>query len=96
MLKVVASLRVKKDKIDEFKKTAKDLIDKSRAEEANIFYTLNQSVEDEQQFAFIECWRDQEALKEHEATEHFRNTFPVLGALCDASDQIMVFNEIEY
>ncbi len=96
MLKVVARLTVKKDKIDEFKKTAEDLIKKSNAEEANIFYTLNQNVENEQEFAFIECWKDAEALKQHEATEHFTKTFPMLGALTEGAGAAEVYNEIEY
>lgn len=96
MLKVVARLTVKKDKIEEFKCTAKGLIEKSNAEEANIFYTLNQSVEDEQKFAFIECWRDGEALKAHEATEHFTKTFPVLGGMTEGSEPVEIYNEIEF
>lgn len=96
MLKVVAKLTVKKDKIEEFKKTAEDLIKKSRAEEANFFYTLNQDVKDEQKFAFIECWRDGEALKAHEATEHFTKTFPVLGAMTEGSEPVEIYSEIEY
>ena len=47
MLKIVARLTVKKENIDEFKKTAADLIHKSNAEEGNVFYTLNQNVDDE-------------------------------------------------
>lgn len=96
MLKVVAKLTVKKDKIEEFKTTAKSLVEKSNAEEANIFYTLNQSVEDVQQFAFIECWKDEEALKNHEATEHFTKIFPLLGDLCEGSEPVAIFKEIEF
>lgn len=96
MLKVVAKLTVKKDKIEEFLNTAESLVKKSNAEEANVFYTLNQSVENEQHFAFIECWKDEEALKTHESTEHFTNTFPLLGELCEASEPVMIFKEIEY
>lgn len=96
MLKIVARLTVKKDKIEEFKKTAEDLIQKSNAEEANIFYTLNQNIKDEQKFAFIECWRDGEALKLHEASEHFQKTFPMLGALTEGSEPVEIYSEVEY
>lgn len=96
MLKVVARLTVKRDKIEEFKSVAEDLIRKSNAEEANIFYTLNQNVEDEQKFAFIECWKDGEALKTHEATEHFTKTFPVLGEMTEGSQPVEIYNEVEY
>ena len=95
MLKVVARLTVKKDKIEDFKRAAEDLIKKSNAEEANIFYTLNQSVADEQKFAFIECWRDGEALKAHEATEHFTKTFPVLGGMTEGSEPVEIYTEID-
>ncbi|SEA88181.1 Quinol monooxygenase YgiN [Pseudobutyrivibrio sp. ACV-2] len=96
MLKVVAKLTVKKDKIEEFKKTAEELIKKSNAEEQNIFYTLNQSVEDEQKFAFIECWKDSDALKAHEASEHFTKIFPMLGELAEISAPVELYNEVEY
>ncbi len=96
MLKVVAKLTVKKDKIEKFKKTAEDLINKSNAEAENIFYTLNQNVEDEQKFAFIECWKDRDALKAHEATEHFTKTFPVLGGMTEGSEPVEIYNEVEY
>ncbi len=94
MLKVVARLTVKKDKIEDFKNAAKDLIAKSNAEEGNVFYTLNQSIEDEQKFAFIECWKDLDALKIHEKTEHFTKTLPILGEMTEGSEPTELFNEI--
>ncbi len=53
MFKIVARMVVKKDKITDFKSTAKDLITKSQNEEGNVFYTLNQDAKNEQKFAFI-------------------------------------------
>lgn len=96
MLKIVARLTVRKERIEEFKKTAADLIKKSRAEDANIFYTLNQSAADEQRFAFIECWKDRDALKSHGASEHFTKTFPLLQALAESSEPAEIYEEIEY
>jgi quinol monooxygenase YgiN len=96
MLKIVARITVKKDKIEEFKRTAEELIRKSSAEEANVFYTLNQNVEDEQKFAFIECWRDNEALKTHGASEHFTRIFPQLGELSESSEPAEIYMEVEF
>lgn len=96
MLKVVAKLTVKKDRIEDFKSAAEELIKKSNAEEYNVFYTLNQSIEDEQKFAFIECWKDRDALKTHEATEHFTGIFPVLGEMTEGSEPVEIYQEIEY
>lgn len=96
MLKIVARLTVKKEKIEEFKETAKELIEKSSAEEGNVFYTLNQSTKDEQKFAFIECWKDEEAMKIHESSVHFREIFPRLSEMAESAGEIDLFKELEF
>ena len=96
MLKVVAKLIVKTDRIEDFKKAAEELIKKSNAEESNVFYTFNQSIEDEQRFAFIECWKDRDALKTHEATDHFTSIFPILGEMTEGSEPVEIYQEVEY
>ena len=96
MYKIVARLSVKKDKIEEFKETAKELIQKSSAEEGNVFYTLNQDTQDEQKFAFIECWKDEEAMKIHGASEHFTRIFPILSEMAESSGPNDFYKEIEF
>ena len=96
MYKIVARLSVKKDKVEEFKKTAKELIQKSSAEEGNVFYTLNQDTQDEQKFAFIECWKDEEAMKIHGASEHFTRIFPILSEMAESSGPNDFYKEVEF
>ena len=96
MYKIVARLSVKKDKIEEFKETAKELIQKSSAEEGNVFYTLNQDTQDEQKFAFIECWKDEEAMKIHGASEHFTRIFSILSELAESSGPNDFYKEVEF
>lgn len=96
MLKIVARLSVKKEKIDEFKKTAEELIKKSSAEEGNVFYTLNQDTQDEQKFAFIECWKDDEAMKIHGSSEHFTRIFPLLAEMAESSGPNDFYKEVEF
>ena len=96
MYKIVARLTVNKDKIDEFKETAKELVQKSSAEEGNVFYTLNQDTQDEQKFAFIECWKDDEAMKIHGATEHFTRIFKALSEMAEASGPNEFYKEVEF
>ncbi len=96
MLKIVARLTVKKENIDEFKRTAADLIHKSNAEEGNVFYTLNQNVDDEEKFAFIECWKDNDAIKTHGASKHFTETFPLLQKLAESAEPVEVYNELSF
>ena len=96
MYKIVARISVKKDKIEEFKETAKELIQKSSAEEGNVFYTLNQDTQDEQKFAFIECWKDEEAMKIHGASEHFTRIFPILSEMAESSGPNDFYKEVEF
>ena len=44
MIKIVAKMLVKEGMVEEFKKTAEELVKKSQAEEGCIFYSLNVSV----------------------------------------------------
>ena len=94
MIKIVATQKVKEGKLEEFLETAKVLIEKSRAEEGNVFYTLNQSVKDPAVLAFVECWKDDEAIAAHNAAEHFQKYLPMLGALCEGEGVIEVYNEV--
>lgn len=96
MFKIVARMVVKKDKIADFKSTAKDLIAKSQNEEGNVFYSLNQDAKNEQKFAFIECWKDEEAMQIHGASEHFTKYFPILAEMCESSDEMELYTEVEF
>ena len=96
MIKIVARMTVKKDKVEEFKEIVRELIEKSRAEEGNIFYTLNQNLEDAQKLTFIECWKDEEAIRIHNATPHFTTIVPEMGELCEGGEPTEMYTEIEY
>ena len=95
MIKIVAKMRVKPDKVEEFKATAKELVEKSRAEEGNVFYSLNVSTADPCVLAFIECWKDQAAIDFHNATEHFTGILPKLAEFCESAQPVNLFTEVE-
>ena len=94
MIKIFAKMLVKEECIDKFIELAKELVEKSRAEEGNVFYSINQSVENNCIFAFIECWKDQAAIDFHNATPHFTGIVPQLGSLCEKSYGAELFNEL--
>lgn len=96
MIKIVAPMKVKPECVEAFKETARDLIEKSRAEEGNVFYTLNVKTDDPCTLAFIECWKDQEAIEIHNGTEHFQTILPKLAEMCEPGDPAQLFTEIEY
>ena len=45
----------------------------SRAEEGNISYDLHQEIGKPNRFVFVESWKSQAAIDEHNASEHFQN-----------------------
>jgi len=96
MIKIVAKMLVKADKVEEFKATAKELVEKSRAEAGNVFYSLNMSTTNPRLLAFIECWKDQAAIDIHNATEHFTGILPKLGEMCEEGQPVDLFTEVEY
>ena len=96
MIKIVAKMPVKANEVENFKATAKELVEKSAAEEGNVSYSLNVSTENPNLFAIIECWKDQAAIDFHNNTEHFTGILPKLSALCEGEVSIELFNEITF
>ena len=77
MIKIVAKSLIREDQVEAFKEVVKELVEKSSAEEGNVFYSINVSRDNPRLFAFIEGWRDQEALDRHNASEHFQRIVPI-------------------
>lgn len=93
MIKIVAKQTIRRDSLDRYYELVKELAEKSRAEEGNVFYTSNQSRSDERVHAFIECWKDDEAIKLHNATEHFTRIVPQLAELFDEPEVVEIYEE---
>lgn len=95
MIKIVSKNLIREDKVDEFKSLMKELVEKSSAEEGNIHYSLNVSRDNPRMFAFIEFWRDQEAIDKHNATEHFQRLVPMMRDMRENS-VLDIFTEVEF
>ncbi|MBQ3424287.1 MAG: antibiotic biosynthesis monooxygenase [Clostridia bacterium] len=96
MIKIVAVMKIKAEYVDTFKTLARELVEKSRAEEGNISYSLNELIGDPATLAFIEVWKDQAAIDTHNATEHFTRILPKLGELCESAQPGNLFTEVEF
>ena len=94
MIKIVAQIVVKEECIDEFHGIAAELVEKSQAEEGNVSYSLNQSINDKCKHAFIELWKDQEAIEKHNASEHFTSLLPKLGELAAEPMSVELYTEV--
>lgn len=96
VIKIVAKMLVREDRVEDFKRTARELVEKSRQDAGNVYYTLNVSEENPRLLAFIECWQDWDAINAHGETEHFTSILPKLGEMCEAALPVERFDEIEY
>lgn len=93
MITIIAKQIIRKDCIEQYHALAKELVEKSRAEEGCISYTSNQSIQDERIHCFIEVWKDQEAIDIHNATEHFTRIVPQFGAMFDGPEVVDLYTE---
>ena len=94
MIKIVATMIVKTENMEQFLAEAKELVEKSAAEEGNISYSLNASISDPKTYAIIEFWKDKDAIDIHNNSEHFTHIFPRISNLLQEKMSIEVFKEI--
>lgn len=95
MIKIVADNFVKKDEVNEFLELAKTLITGTRKEKGCISYTLNRDLKDETHFTFIESWEDEEAIKGHNASDHFTTCVPQMAKHCAKPGTCILYTEID-
>lgn len=89
MIGVIATLRVQDGKSDEFERVFAELAAKVRASEpGNITYQLCRSRSEARTYKVLELYRDEDALKAHGASEHFKAAGPALGAVLAGRPEI--------
>lgn len=96
MIKIVAKMIVREDAVEKFHALARELVEKSRAEEGNISYSLNQNTADKKVHAFIEIWKDQTAIDNHNKTAHFTEILPKLAELTTEPQPVDLFTEVSW
>ncbi|HGH0043774.1 TPA: putative quinol monooxygenase [Neisseria meningitidis] len=71
-IKIVALVTVKPEYTETLAAQFKELVKASRAEEGNISYDLHQEIGKPNRFVFVENWKSQAAIDEHNASAHFQ------------------------
>lgn len=94
MITIVAKSILKQGKKEEFKAAAEELIRESRKEKGNISYTLYEDINDSSVVSFIEVWKDEEAIKQHNDSEHFKSIVPKLSELREGKPEVNKYKEI--
>ena len=85
---------IKDGEKENFIRTAKELIEKSRAEEGNISYGLYEDVENLNVLTFIEEWKDMDAISFHNSTEYFKRIVPMLAEFREGSSEVSLYKEV--
>ncbi len=82
MVKVIATLIAKSDKVEETKAALSSLVDPTRAEPGCVSYELFQSNDDPTEFVTVEEFTDDAAIDSHMSSEH-------IGAALAAAPEIL-------
>lgn len=89
MIGLIATMRVQDGKGEEFERLFGDLAAKVRAQETgNLLYRLCRSRTEPNTYKVLELYRDQDALKAHGASEHFKAAGPGLGGVLAGRPEI--------
>ena len=78
-IQVFAKWKVKETSLDEVLELLKEVSEKSRSEEGNISYEVNQSTTDRNTLLLHERYINNEAIEVHRNTDHFQQL--VLGKI---------------
>jgi len=88
MIRVVAHLYAKPEKVDELKAMLLGLLEPTRKEAGCIVYELHQNTADPSEFTFIEEWESDAALDAHLQSPHLQAAFPRVPELCASAPDI--------
>ena len=94
MIHILASFKVKNDKLSDFIKLCNELIEESRKEEGCVSYHLQQNTERENYLVFVEEWKSNEAIEKHNLSEHFTRIVPLLVEMCEDAPVIQTFDRL--
>lgn len=79
---LIATIRVQDGKTAEFEQVFAELATQVRAlEPGNLLYQLCRSRTEANTYKVMELYRDEEAMKAHGASDHFKAAGPKLGAV---------------
>lgn len=72
-VRIVAPLTVKPEFVEEVTQTLLTIVAASREELGCLQYDLHREIGSSNSFIFYERWRSEEAVAQHENTEHFKH-----------------------
>lgn len=91
---IVATIKVKDGKAAEFEVVARKLAAAVNANEPGcLLYTLNKG-DDAHTYVFMERYANEDAIKAHRGTDHFRSLGREMGAFMDGAPTVLRMVEL--
>ncbi len=95
MIRVVFKTKLKSDvKVGEYLNLAQRLVEETRKEEGCLMYTLHEDLNDPFVLMTLEEWENQEALEQHNQSEHVLTIVPELKKMRE-SQEINIYKEVQ-
>ena len=95
MIKIVAKGKLKPNvKVEEYLKIARELAIETNKEEGCLSYVVHEEINDPSIVTMIEEWVDQEAINQHNTSEHVLKIVPELKKLRE-SVEINLYREVK-
>ena len=94
MVKVIAKFFVDQNKIDQFIKLSKELIENTRKENGCIKYELFEDTTKNTIFSIIEEWENTQALDAHFNSKHFIKLIPQLELIVTQRIEVNIYKQI--
>ena len=94
MIKTMATLIAKTDKVEETREALSALVEPTRAERGCLSYELFQSDDDPTEFVTIEEWADQTALDSHLASDHIAAALAAAPDILGADPKITNYTKV--
>ena len=94
MVVIAAIIHVVEGKGEEFEKGYKELAPKVLKDPGAIAYILHRDVSDPCKFFFYEKYQDDEAVKYHTSTPHFKEFFQRMGPIMKGRPELSRYTEV--
>ena len=94
MISVIAKIPMKEDKVDEAIAAIKELIKNVANEDGTVSYSLNRDQKNPNTLVFIERYKDNDSLKAHSSTDHFKAFSAKVPDFVAGKPEITVMEEI--
>ncbi|MBT2689654.1 antibiotic biosynthesis monooxygenase [Bacillus sp. ISL-47] len=92
MIIIHADFQIQPEQENDFLAEIRPLIEASRAEEGNISYDLLKDAEKAGSYTMVELWKDMNAVKFHNQTEHFTGFTGKAQQFMAAPPQVKLYN----